>query len=244
MSCGALQRRSDMIGEGMSFAPQLAEVAQLLADPARAQMLFALLQGGALTAGELAEIAGVTPQTTSSHLTKFVNRDLLAVEQRGSRRFFRLATPLIAQMIEGMMIVAVAGPPRFRPPSKFETNMRYNRICYDHLAGRLGVAIAAGLVERGYIMVDSDGGEVTEEGLEFLRGLADNPDNKAFGRRTFCRLCLDWSERQPHLTGQVGAYILNAALERGWIRRQPTDRSVEITVSGLTAFTTLFGARI
>jgi DNA-binding transcriptional ArsR family regulator len=236
--------RSDVIGEGMSFAPQLAEVAQLLADPARAQMLFALMHGSALTAGELAEIAGVTPQTTSSHLTKFVNRDLLIFEQRGSRRFFRLATPLIAQMIEGMMIIAVSGPPRFRPPSKFETNMRQNRICYDHLAGKLGVAIAAGLVERGYVVLDGDAGEVTDQGLEFLRGLSVTPNGKTFGRRTFCRLCLDWSERKPHLAGQVGAAILGAAFERGWIRRQPNDRSIEITASGLTAFTTLFGARI
>jgi DNA-binding transcriptional ArsR family regulator len=227
----------------MSFA-QLAEVAQLIADPARAQMLFALMHGSALTAGELAEIAGVTPQTTSSHLTKFVNRDFLIVEQRGSRRFFRLATPLIAQMIEGMMVVALTGPPRFRPPSKFETNMRYNRICYDHLAGRLGVAIAAGLVERGFIVLDKDAGEVTDQGLEFLRGLTGTPDSKTFGRRTFCRLCLDWSERHPHLAGQVGEAILNAAFERGWIRRQPNDRSIEVTASGLTAFTTLFGASI
>jgi DNA-binding transcriptional ArsR family regulator len=228
----------------MSFAPQLAEVAQLIADPARAQMLFALMHGSALTAGELAEIAGVTPQTTSSHLTKFVNRDFLIVEQRGSRRFFRLATPLIARMIEGMMVVALTGPPRFRPPSKFETNMRRNRICYDHLAGGLGVAIAAGLVERGYVVLDGDAGEVTDQGLEFLRGLAVTLDSNAFGRRTFCRLCLDWSERHPHLAGQVGEAILNAAFERGWIQRHPDDRSVEVTASGLTAFTTLFGARI
>jgi DNA-binding transcriptional ArsR family regulator len=226
------------------IAPQLAEVAQLVGDPGRANILSMLMDGRALTAGELAGVAGVTPQTTSSHLAKLVERQLLTVEKRGSRRFYRLATPLVAQMLESIMTVAVTGPQRFRPPSRIDGEMRRARTCYDHLAGELGVAVTDAMVDRRYIGLDADAGHVTAKGTDFLTGLGADLSTPASSRRIFCRPCLDWSERRPHLAGRVGAAIAGLAFERDWVRRRPRGRSVEITADGLAAFRSLFGARI
>jgi len=222
----------------------LAEVAQMVADPGRANILSTLMDGHALTAGELATVAGVTPQTTSSHLAKLVERRLLAVERRGPRRFYRLATPLIARMLEGMMTVAASGPPRFRPPSRIDDQKRRARTCYDHLAGELGVALTDSMVERGHIEMDADAGELTVDGPAFLAGLGVDLASPVRSRRAFCRPCLDWSERRMHLAGRVGAAIAGLAFQRDWIRRRHKNRSVEITADGATALRQLFGVRI
>ena len=227
-----------------AVAPMLAEVAQMVADPGRANILSTLMDGHALTAGELATVAGVTPQTTSSHLAKLVERRLLAVERRGPRRFYRLATPLIARMLEGMMTVAASGPPRFRPPSRIDDQMRLARTCYDHLAGELGVALSDSMLERGHIEMDADAGELTANGLTFLAGLVVDLTSPVRNRRAFCRPCLDWSERRLHLAGRVGAAIAGLAFQRDWIRRRYKSRSVEITADGATALKQLFGIRI
>jgi DNA-binding transcriptional ArsR family regulator len=227
-----------------TIAPQIAEVAQLVGDPGRANILSILMDGRALTAGELAAVAGVTAQTASSHLAKLVERELLTVDKRGPRRFYRLATPLVAHMLEGIMNVAVTGPPRFRPPSRIDSEMRRARTCYDHLAGELGVALTDAMIERGYVVLDSDAGELTEEGSGFLAGLGAHLVPSARSRRAFCRPCLDWSERRPHLAGRVGAAIAHLGFERDWIRRRRVGRSVEITAGGIVAFKEMFGARI
>lgn len=227
-----------------TIAPQLAEVAQLVGDPGRANILSTLMDGRALTASELAAVAGVTPQTASSHLAKLVRRELLSVQKQGSRRFYRLASPLVAQMLEGIMTVAVTGPPRFRPPSKIDHEMRRARTCYDHLAGELGVALTDSMIEREYLVLDADAGELTAAGSHFLTGLGLDLQTPLRTRRAFCRPCLDWSERRPHLAGRVGAEIADLAFRRDWIRRRPRGRSVEITETGVRAFTDLFGARI
>jgi DNA-binding transcriptional ArsR family regulator len=226
------------------IAPQLAEVAQLVADPGRANILSTLMDGRALTATELAGVAGVTPQTASSHLAKLVKHELLTVQKRGPRRFYRLTTPLVAQMLEGIMTVAAAGPPRFRPPSKIDAEMRRARTCYDHLAGELGVALTDSMTDRGHLVLDADAGELTAEGLAFLASLGIDLMSPTGSRRAFCRPCLDWSERRSHLAGRVGASIADLAFERDWIRRRPQVRSVEITRNGIAAFRDVFGARI
>jgi DNA-binding transcriptional ArsR family regulator len=227
-----------------TIAPMLAEVAQMVADPGRANILSTLMGGHALTAGELAAVAGVTPQTTSSHLSKLVERRLLAVERRGPRRFYRLAAPLIAQMLEGMMTVAASGPPRFQPPSQIDDEMRRARTCYDHLAGELGVALTDSMVQRRHIELDADAGELTPEGVNFLTGLGADLVSPVRSRRAFCRPCLDWSERRLHLAGRVGAAIAGLAFQRDWVRRRPKGRSVEITEDGAAAFRKHFGVRI
>ncbi|WJR79535.1 helix-turn-helix domain-containing protein [Bradyrhizobium sp. NP1] len=228
----------------MLIAPQMAEIAQMVSDPGRANILSTLMDGRALTAGELARVAGVTPQTASSHLSKLVERRLLVVDKRGPRRFYRLATAEIAQMLEGMMVVAVAGPPRFRPPSRIDAEMRRARTCYDHLAGELGVALTDSMIARGLLILDADAGELTADGERLLAALGADLAAPPRSRRAFCRPCLDWSERRPHLAGRVGAALAHLAFARDWIRRRPHDRSVEITEDGLNAFRDTFGARI
>jgi DNA-binding transcriptional ArsR family regulator len=227
-----------------TIGPQLAEVAQLVGDPGRANILSTLMDGRALTASELATVAGVKPQTASSHLAKLVERELLTVEKRGQRRFYRLATPLVAQMLEGIMTVAATGPPRFRPPSRIDSEMRRARTCYDHLAGELGVALTDAMIERRFLVLDADAGELTPEGSVFFADLGVDLTSSNRHRRAFCRPCLDWSERRPHLAGRVGAAIAHLGFERDWIRRRPVGRSVEITDSGIVAFRTSFNAQI
>ncbi len=227
-----------------TIAPQLAEVAQLVGDPGRAKILSTLMDGRALAASELATVAGVTPQTASSHLAKLVRRELLAVEKRGPRRFYRLATPLVAQMLEGIMTLAAAGPPRFRPPSKTDAEMRRARTCYDHLAGELGVALTDGMRDREHLVLEADAGALTEQGSRFLADLGIDLDSSSRSRRMFCRPCLDWSERRPHLAGRIGALIADLAFDRDWVRRRPRGRSVEITENGIAAFRDLFGVQI
>jgi len=227
-----------------TIAPQLAELAGLIADPGRARILSRLMDGRAQTASELALLAGVTPQTASWHLSRLVQRALLKVERRGPRRLYRLATPLVAQMLEGMMTVAVTGPQASRPSARIDDQMRRARTCYDHLAGELGVAVTDALRERGYLVLDQDAGELTAAGLAFLGGLGLDLRSPARRPRALCRPCLDWSERLPHLAGRAGASIADLAFQRDWIRRRPQGRSVEITATGLAAFKNLFGARI
>jgi DNA-binding transcriptional ArsR family regulator len=228
----------------MLTASQLAGIAQLVGDPGRANILTTLMDGRALTAKELASVAGVTAQTASSHLGKLVDRELLSVERRGQRRYYRLATPLVARMLEGIMNVAVTGPPSFRPPSRIDSEMRRARTCYDHLAGELGVAITDAMIERQYLVLDADAGELTAEGSDFLVKIGVNLAVPLRSRRAFCRPCLDWSERRPHLAGWVGTSIAHLGFERDWIRRRRLGRSVEITEGGIVAFRTLFGAEI
>ena len=142
------------------------------------------------------------------------------------------------------MNVAVTGPPRFRPPSRIDDEMRRARTCYDHLAGELGVALTDAMIERRYLVLDADAGELTAAGSDFLVHIGVNLAAPLRSRRAFCRPCLDWSERRPHLAGRVGNAIAHLGFERDWIRRRRLGRSVEITQSGIVAFRTVFGAEI
>jgi hypothetical protein len=203
-------------------------------------MLMALADGRALTAAELAYRARITPQTASGHLAKLVGGRLLAVAQQGRHRYFRLASPLVGRMLEGINAMAsLEGPPRRRPHSPAEDALRRARFCYDHLAGRLGVALADALVARGHVEFGEDGGVVTAEGGEFLArfGLELAPRT----RRAFCRPCLDWSERRPHIAGAVGAGLAARCLALGWILRQRDTRAVNVTAKGRAGLRETFG---
>ncbi len=221
----------------MSEITRLASVAALLGDPARANILTALMDGRALTAKELAYAAHVSPSTTSGHLARLTEAELLAVEQQGRHRYFRLASPLIGQMMEAVMAVAGSSP-RAGPAWRGGEALRTARTCYDHLAGRLGVALADSLTGAGHIALSHDGGEVTDQGQRFLRDFGAEP---APGKRVFCRPCLDWSERRPHIAGRLGAALATRCLERGWIARQRDTRAVTITPSGASGFAATFG---
>jgi DNA-binding transcriptional ArsR family regulator len=171
----------------MGAGLHIAEVANLVGDPARANILAALLDQRALTASELAYAAGVSAQTTSSHLGKLAQTHLLEVEKQGRHRYYRLASPLVAQMLESVMAVSAHGPRRGRPVARCDEGLRTARTCYDHLAGRLGVGLADALTQRGIIALDHDGGEVTATGLTFFSELGVDLTAPAKSRRVFCR---------------------------------------------------------
>lgn len=219
----------------MNDVARMARVAGLIGDPARANILTALLDGRALTAKELAFAARVSPSTTSGHLARLTDADLLTVAKQGRHRYFRLASPLVGQMLEAVM--AVAGP---APKSIWRGSeaLRNARTCYDHLAGRLGVALADSLTRSGHVALSADGGEVTDTGHAFLCEFGAEP---APGKRVFCRPCLDWSERRPHIAGRLGAALAARCLERGWIARQRDSRAVTITPAGSSGFSETFG---
>jgi DNA-binding transcriptional ArsR family regulator len=217
---------------GMHAAPQMAEVASLVGDPARANILCALLDGRALTAGELAFVAGVSPQTTSGHLAKLHDARLIDLCKQGRHRYYRLAGSHVGQMLESIMTVALTGPPRFQPRTKSDDQLRHARTCYDHLAGELGVGIADCLIEREHVILGNEAGEVTENGAAFLSKLGVDLSIARARRRVFCRPCVDWTERRPHIGGAVGAAIATRCFELKWIERNRDGRALTITSTG------------
>ncbi len=219
---------------GFASANTIAEVAGAIGDVARASMLTALMGGQALTAGELADEAGVTPQTASSHLAKLSGAGLLVQEKQGRHRYYRLASTEVANAIDALMGLAASGPRRHRPVGPRDDALRLARTCYDHMAGRLAVAISDRLSERGFVVVSSEAGLVTEEGERFLHGLGIELPRHS--RRPLCRTCLDWSERRPHLAGQLGSALLNRMIDLKWVRPVAGSRALSITRAGEAGF--------
>jgi DNA-binding transcriptional ArsR family regulator len=233
----------------MTSLSTFAEVAALAGDPARAGILHALMDGRALTASELARIAGVT-QIASGHLTRLATAGLLSVEQQGRHRYHRIASPAVAQMMESIMQVTSGQDPtgpRLTVGPK-DAALRAARTCYDHLAGRLGVALADALVGGGYIELGDDGGLVTDAGIEFFDGIGIDVDAivTRSGRRSariLCRRCLDWSERRPHIAGAMGAALCAHSFGKDWIRRVNGTRAVTVTPKGERVFREQLGVR-
>ncbi len=233
----------------MASTVEFAQIAALAGDPARAAMLHALLDGRALTASELARAAGVSPQTASGHLTRMTELGLLFAEKQGRHRYHRLASRAVAQMMESIMQVAADRAPAGRRLSigPRDAALRAARTCYDHLAGRLGVALTDAMVDRGYIELDSDAGLVTQRGVRFLADIGIDTATLAARRgnsgRLLCRPCLDWSERRPHLAGAVGAALCAGCLDKGWVRRLDGSRAVAVTAKGRRLFREQFGVQ-
>jgi DNA-binding transcriptional ArsR family regulator len=221
-------------------APRLAEIGSLVGDQARANILSQLMDGRALTATELGFAAGVSAQTTSGHLAKLTASGLLAVTKQGRHRYYRLATPHVARMIEHIMVVAGDKPARIPMHGARQEAVRTARTCYDHLAGRLGVGIADVLLARKYLVLAADGGEVTRAGVRFLDKLGVEPEAVS-GRRPFCRTCLDWTERRPHLAGKLGTALAARFFERRWLERQAGSRALTVTPAGRRMLRELFG---
>ena len=228
----------------MADGPYIAEAASLIGDPARANMLAALLDGRAMTATELSFAANVAASTASGHLSKLVDGKLLSVTSSGRHRYFRLTSPAVARVLEDLMALAIDGPPRHRPKSRCDEAMARARTCYDHLAGKLGVALADGLVERNHVSLGDEVGILTESGRGFLAELGVDVEPRTKFRRPFCRPCLDWSERRWHIAGTLGAALTSRCFELGWVERQSQGRAVTITPGGERAFEELFGVRL
>lgn len=222
----------------MKEGPVIATVAALIGDPARANILAALMDGRALTVSELAEVAGVTLQTTSSHLAKLSMAKLLTTEKQGRHRYYRLAGADVAMVLEALMDLAQrTGSVRVRTGPK-DVALREARICYDHLAGEYGVAMLRGMTRQNLI-ASGDTIAVTAQGRKFFAdfGLDVGPLERA--RRPLCLYCLDWSERRHHLGGALGAALLEKMIGRGWIRRGE-NRVLTFTPKGKAEFSAAF----
>ncbi|MDF2812961.1 MAG: transcriptional regulator [Microvirga sp.] len=217
----------------MKEGPVIASVAALLGDPARANILTALIDGRALTVSELARAAGVTIQTASGHLAKLSDASLLIGEKQGRHRYFRLSGPDVAQVLEALMGLAQrTGAVRVRTGPRDEA-LRTARICYDHLAGERGVAMLLSLKRRALIAGEDDLA-LTPSGRQFFVDFGIDVEALEKGRRPVCRACLDWSERRSHLGGALGAAILTEVIDRNWAVRD--GRSLAFTPAGLRQF--------
>ncbi|MBB3314666.1 DNA-binding transcriptional ArsR family regulator [Rhizobium sp. BK181] len=226
----------------MKEGPDIAQIGALIGDPARANMLTALMGGKALTATELAAAGGITVQTASTHLAKLEAGNLLAQRKQGRHRYFTLADDSVGKFLESIMgFAAGRGHLRHKPGPK-EPALRKARICYDHLAGDYGVRMLDNLIAEGAIDALGDGLALTESGETALKNIGIDVHALKSSRRPLCRSCLDWSERRAHLAGSLGKALLSNFLDKGWARRTAESRSVIFSPEGERQFLALFPA--
>jgi DNA-binding transcriptional ArsR family regulator len=217
----------------MADRPNIAVVAALVGDPARAGMLAALKDDDTLTATELANIAGVAPNTASGHLARLVEAQLVTVERVGRHRYFRLASDAIAALLESLEAAAAECALPTTPARRVgDSPLRQARTCYDHLAGRLGVQLTWSLVRLGYIAASDDGFRLCRAGRSALAGFGIDIDALMSARRRPLRSCLDWSEQRAHLGGALGAQLFSRLCDLGWLRRDSRTRAVFVTPRG------------
>ncbi|GFE50022.1 transcriptional regulator [Roseobacter cerasinus] len=226
----------------MKEGPDIVRIAALIGDPARANMLTALMSGKALTATELAAEAGVTQQTASSHLAKLDAGGLLRMRKQGRHKYVSLASEDVAAVLEGLMgLAAKTGHLRTRTGPR-DASLRKARVCYNHLAGDMGIQMFDGLQQRGFLMGQDDDLHLTPDGVAFVTELGVDVDGLRRGKSPLCRECLDWSERRSHLAGSLGRALLAAFEVRGWARRATDSRAVFFSPSGEAAFRQHFAA--
>ena len=229
----------------MPLQPNLTSAAFLIADPARSAMLMSLVDGRARPAGELAFAAGITAQTASSHLAKLLAGGLLTVETEGRHRYYRLAGEHVAAALETLASLGPVQQVRRRPLSADAERLLFARCCYDHLAGRLGVAVTQALVARGCLIEGDDKRfEVTAEGAAWFARLGLELASIKPGRHGIARQCLDWTEREHHVAGPLGTRLMAALCERGWLVRSKSSRAVQVTPLGAAAFRETLGVDI
>jgi len=213
----------------MTYDIDIARIAALVGEPARAAMLLALGDGRALPAGELAACAGVSAATASGHLGAMREAGLLEAKQQGRHRYYRLASAQVAALLESLMLVAAQNPMR-APTSRVDPLLRAGRTCYSHLAGRLGVALCDALIDRGALRIDDDIAQFTPAGIVLLE--AFGLDARALRRQPTSKTCIDWSERRHHLSGPTGVAIYRRSIELGWVRHHLDSRAVSVTPAG------------
>jgi len=216
----------------MQTDAQVAPVAALLADSSRVSMLWALSDGRPLTAGALARVAGIGAATASVHLQRLVQAGILKARPQGRCKVFVLEKPAIVRAMEALATLAEPTATRSYYQAKQGRAVRAARTCYDHLAGALGVAVTERLVDLGALLPAADGFELSAEGNRLLSKIGIDSTATRRLRRQFARSCLDWSERRPHLAGALGAALLRALLDQGWLTRSDSSRAVIVTRAG------------
>jgi DNA-binding transcriptional ArsR family regulator len=214
--------------------PNIAEMAALIGDPIRAAMLWALMAGEARPAGELAVIAGASPQSASGHLTRLVEGGVVTVEARGRHRYYRLSGSEAATAIEALAGLATSRTrePAQRTVSLVPRNLRHARRCWGHLAGELGVTVLRQLVGAGWLRPEDKNFVLTAAGAEGMQSLGIIVGKLKRSSRGLAYQCLDWSERVPHLGGPLAHALLQAFLDKDWLRQAPGSRKLELTTLG------------
>ena len=225
----------------MIAEPDFEQLARTIGDATRMRMLLLLMDGRALTAKELAYGAGVEPATATSHLHRLAGDGLLTVAAQGRHKYFRLASPAVAALVESMMVLA---PPRRVARAMPDDGIRAARFCYDHLAGRLGTRLTDAMTRDGWLAGGDAGFALTGRGGSRLSALGVDIRAARRSRRLFAPRCLDWSERTDHLAGSLGAAVAARLEALGWVVRQKDSRAVDVTVEGRTALAREFGCSI
>lgn len=211
----------------------LKHIVQLIGDPVRADILWTLLDGRAYTASELAAAVDTSAPNCSMHLAKLIKADLLTVEAQGRHRYYTFSRPEVAYAVEAL---AALVPQRARETAeKEDPPIRVCRTCYDHLAGRVGVQIAEGLVKQKLLIQTKKEFELTPKGMRWFNTHGIDPADLQRKRRNFSRTCLDWTERRPHLAGSLGAALLKMMLDEQWVRRMANTRAIQVTPKGRKA---------
>jgi DNA-binding transcriptional ArsR family regulator len=229
----------------MHDEPDIPRIAGLLADPARAKIVWTLIDGTTRPAGELAYAANISAQSASGHLAKLVQGGLLESEAQGRHRYFRIAGAEVAGVIEGMASLGAATRPR--PPRaalasrSVPVEFLHARTCYGHLAGEMAVRILEAMLKSRWLKADERDFTLTRLGKEKLAALGVRPDGARGSRRVFARTCVDLTQRRPHLGGALGDALLKVFVARGWVLRQKRSRVVTITPKGQDNFTRVFG---
>lgn len=204
-----------------------ARIAAAIGEPARAQMLYCLMDDHARTATELAVVAGVSPSTASAHLDRLKREQLVTMRVVGKHRYFSLAGPEVAGVLEALNVLAGGARQKFTPSTP--NALRGARTCYDHIAGTLGVTLHDGLMASGWMTPQY---QLSEEGVRGMVKMGLNVDAAHRSRRRFAYGCLDWSERRSHLGGALGAAVLQLALEKRWVAQEMNSRALRVTASG------------
>lgn len=224
----------------MKEGPDIARVAMLIGDPARANMLAALMSGCALTAGELAREAGVTLQTASAHLGKLRDGGLILERRQGRHKYISLASSDVASALESLMgLASSAGHLRTKPGPK-DAALRKARVCYNHLAGDMGIQLYDSFVQREFLVIAETGLELTSAGEEFSIVFGVDVRGLRQARAPLCRECLDWSERRSHLAGSLGRAYLDRMIDLGWAAKEKESRAIRFTPMGERNFKKAF----
>ncbi|MCU9847982.1 ArsR family transcriptional regulator [Defluviimonas sp. WL0024] len=225
----------------MNGLTAIAEVAWLIGDPARANILYALRDDGHVSAGDLAEVAGLAPSTTSGHLARLAEAGLVRIDARGRKRFYSLGDPAVAEILEGIEALVRRLSDREPEPLPWDRGRVHSRMCLDHLAGRLGAQLAGAAIGKDYIRHSARGLALTGTGAAWLGSLGVDVARIEAEPRRFLGLCPDWSRQMTHIGGAVGAAIYRGLVGTGWLRREPGSDRVAVTPKGVAGFRAEFG---
>lgn len=225
----------------MSVEDKFVSISALMCEPTRAKMLWNLLDGRAYTASELSIVADTSPTSTSNHLSKLLEAEIVKVEIQGRHRYYSLSNSEVAYAIEGLANLANNSATKIVKKEPDKNGVKYCRTCYDHLAGFVGVKIVETLETKGYLIKSKNIYLVTEKGWEWFQLFNISINDFSNNRRPITRQCLDWSERRPHLAGQLGAEFLNKILERKWFKKVEFSREIVATSTGRQGLYELLG---